>query len=175
MHLYQILVYVHVLAALFWLGGMFFLAAVGAPALRSLESAQLRARLFHALGVRFRRSAWVAIVVLVVTGIWILHQRGVLRWAVMGDPVWWGTPWGRALFWKLVTVILMVSLSAVHDFVLGPRASRAAGVSEEGERSPPRDVAPAARSRRRTALLARATGVLGLILVYWATRLARGG
>lgn len=89
---YRILVFVHVLAALFWLGGMFFLAVVGAPALRRLESAELRAHLFHELGVRFRRSGWVAIAVLVATGVWILHLRGVLRAEVLGDPAWWRAP-----------------------------------------------------------------------------------
>lgn len=33
---YYLTVSIHLLAALFWLGGMFFLALVGAPALRRL-------------------------------------------------------------------------------------------------------------------------------------------
>lgn len=171
MFLYQTLIYVHVLAALFWLGGMFFLAAVGAPTLRKVEPAELRARLFHDLGMGFRRPAWWAIGILIVTGVWILHLRGVLRWEILGDPSWWGTQWGRALLWKLVSVALMVGLSAVHDFVLGPRSSRAAGIMGEGETGADQ----ADKLRRQAALLARVTGVVGLVLIYWATRLARGG
>lgn len=173
MPVYHFLVFVHVLAAVFWLGGMFFLAVVGAPALRNLESRELRARLFHDLGVRFRLWGWISIGVLVVTGVAILHVRGVLRLEVLGDPAWWGTSFGRALLWKLVAVAVMVGLSALHDFVYGPRASRAAGVSGGGPASP--DPAAAAVARRQAAGLARVTGMVGLVLIYWAVRLARGG
>src|SRR5690554_4486628 len=50
MSLYHLNVTLHVLAALLWLGGMFFLAVVGAPVLRKVEPAALRARLFQELG-----------------------------------------------------------------------------------------------------------------------------
>lgn len=152
---------------------MFFLAVVGAPALRGLESAELRARLFHALGMRFRRWGWISIGTLVVTGVWILQVHGVLRWQVLSDPAWWDSPFGRALFWKLVAVGVIIGLAALHDFVFGPMASLAAGVREGGPAE--RDPVRAARARRRAALLARVTGVVGLVLVDWAVRLARGG
>ena len=42
MTLYNLVVTLHVLAALFWLGGMFFLALVGAPVLRAVEPPELR-------------------------------------------------------------------------------------------------------------------------------------
>lgn len=73
----------HVLAAMLWLGGMLFLAVVGAPVLRGLEPA-LRARLFHQLGVAFRRAGWIAIAVLLATGVLNLHFTGVLRPASLG-------------------------------------------------------------------------------------------
>ena len=40
--LYWLSVTVHVLAAMLWLGGTFFLAAVGAPVLRKVEPPALR-------------------------------------------------------------------------------------------------------------------------------------
>ena len=67
--LYYLNVTIHVLAAFLWLGGMFFLAVVGAPALRAVEPPQLRQQLFNALGTRFRYAGWVAIGVLLVTGV----------------------------------------------------------------------------------------------------------
>jgi copper resistance protein D len=160
-HLYALLVYVHVLAALLWLGGMFFFAVVGAPALRQVEPAALRRRLFHDLGLRFRRVGWWAIGVLVLSGIWVLHLRGALRWSQLSEMLYRETPFGRALFWKLVMVLIMISASLIHDFVVGPQASFP---GDRGE-----------RARRRAAILARGNAVAGLLLVYWATRLARGG
>jgi putative copper export protein len=147
-----------------WLGGMFFLALVGAPVLRRVEPAPLRADLFRRLGARFRTVGWMAIAVLIGTGALNLHLRGLLNGETLGDPAFWGRPYGRTLGWKLGLVLAMTTLSALHDFVLGPRVSRLAIGS------------PAAlAARRRVAWLARANAALGVALVAVAVRLARGG
>lgn len=164
MSLYYLNVTVHVLAALLWLGGLFFLAAVGAPVLRKIEPPRLRALIFQELGLQFRRVGWVAIAVLLVTGTLNLRFRGVLSWAVLGDPSFWGTRYGHALAWKLGAVVAMVLVSALHDFVLGPQASLADPASPE-----------ALRLRKRAARLARINALVGLVLVVAAVRLARGG
>ena len=163
--LYWINVTVHLLAALFWLGGMLFLGIVGAPVLRAVEPPALRQRLFHDLGTRFRAAGWTAIAVLVVTGVLNLHFRGWLHWSgVLGSADFWRTAAGHALAAKLVAVGAMLAASAVHDFVLGPAAGRAAPGSEA-----------ALALRRRAALLARGNALLGVAVVVAAVRLARGG
>lgn len=162
---YLAVVTLHVLAALFWLGGMFFLGLVGAPVLRRVEPPALRQKLFHDLGLRFRTSGWVAVGVLVVTGVLILHYRGLLHWrGALGTPAFWATTFGRALALKLMAVTAMIGVSAVHDFVLGPAAGRA-------EPGTPRALA----LRRRAAGLARGNALIGLVIVVAAVRLARGG
>ncbi|HET6638106.1 MAG TPA: DUF4149 domain-containing protein [Gemmatimonadota bacterium] len=147
-----------------WLGGMFFLAAVGAPVLRRLEPPALRADVFGRLGARFRAAGWVAIGVLVATGLLNLRLRGLLDTQTLSDPSFWGRPYGRTLAWKLTLVTAMLVLSALHDFVLGPRADRLAPGSPE-----------AAAARRLAASLARINAGLGVALVAVAVRLARGG
>ena len=162
--LYWISVTLHVLAAMLWLGGMLFLAAVGAPVLRAIDPPALRQRLFHELGVRFRTIGWGAIALLIVTGIANLHFRGWLRWdGVLGESAFWSTTPGHALAWKLIAVTTMLVVSLVHDFVLGPAAGRAVAGSPE-----------AVKLRRHAALAARATALLGLVVVIAAVRLARG-
>jgi len=161
---YYLNVTIHMLAAMFWLGGMFFLAVVGAPVLRTVEPPELRAELFRRLGTAFRTAGWVAIGVLVVTGTLNLWFRGFLSWPVLSSGAFWGTPWGTALAWKLVAVTLMLLFQGIHDFVHGPAASRLEPGTPE-----------AAQMRRRAALLARANALLGLIVVIAAVRLARGG
>lgn len=161
---YHVLVTLHVLAALLWLGGMFFLGVVGAPVLRAIEPAELRQRLFHLLGVRFRTVGWIAIGVLVVTGTLMLRARGLLVWSgVLGTAAFWRTPLGVTLAAKLAAVLTMIVVSAVHDFIVGPSASRARPGSPE-----------AVALRRRAAVLARANAFVGLFLVIAAVRLARG-
>lgn len=164
MSLYHLNVTLHVLAALLWLGGMFFLGVVGAPVLRRIEPAALRAQLFNQLGVAFRKVGWWSIAVLLVTGVLNLHFRGMLEWELWSSAAFWQTRYGFALGVKLACVTVMLTLSAVHDFVHGPAAARLQPGSPE-----------ALRHRRQAAWLARVNALVGLILVFAAVRLARGG
>jgi copper resistance protein D len=164
MSLYWLNVTVHVFAALFWLGGMFFLAVVGAPVLRTVEPPALRAELFRRLGEQFRLAGWIAIAVLLVTGVVNLHFRGMLRMDVLGSGAFWATPYGTSLGWKLGAVTAMLVLQLIHDFRVGPAASRTVPGSPE-----------AVRVRRHAAWLARGSALLGVIVVIAAVRLARGG
>lgn len=164
MLLYHVNVTLHVLAAMLWLGGMFFLAAVGAPVLRRVEPASLRAELFRSIGEQFRRVGWAAIAVLIATGALNLHLRGVLHLDVLQNVGFWRSPYGVSLAVKLATVAIMVSISAFHDFIHGPRAGRLAPGT------------PAALAMRtRAAWMARLNAVVGIVLVISAVRLARGG
>jgi putative copper export protein len=94
--MYSASVTFHVLAAIFWLGGMFFLGIVGAPALAGLDP-DLRRRLFKEIGLRFRGPGWVAISVLLMTGLVNLHFRGILVPALHGGRDFWLTPIGQIL------------------------------------------------------------------------------
>ena len=161
--LYLSNVAIHVLAAMLWLGGMFFLGVVGAPTLRSIGPAELRQSLFQQLGVRFRRVGWWAIGVLIVTGTINLYFRGWLRWdGVLGSQRFWASAAGHALALKLIAVAAMLVVSSLHDFVLGPRAGSAAPGSPQ-----------ALALRSQAARLARLNGMLGVVVVVAAVWLAR--
>ena len=69
----------------------------------------MRTRLVQETGRRFRTVGWIALTVLVVTGLLILSMHPFL----LSSP---------RLQWKLGLVGLALILSAFHDFVLGPRA-----------------------------------------------------
>ena len=138
--------------------------ALAAPVLRGVADDAVRTRLFDALGRRFRAVGWTCIVLLLVTGVGQLQMRGWWRAEVLGSADFWSTAPGRTLSWKLWLVALMLTLQALHDFWLGPRA----GGTEPGT--------PRARTLRRTAAwLARANAIVGLVLVYFAVKLVRGG
>ncbi len=162
--LYFVSVTLHVLAAIVWLGGIFFFALVGAPVVRKVESAEVKRALFHEMGIRFRVVGWISVMTLLATGAFNLHWLGLLSAEALGSGAFWTTPYGRALGEKLAAVILMLALSAWHDFSLGPRSLRLEPDSDE-----------AVRLRRKAAWVARVTGVVGLVVVIAAVRLARGG
>lgn len=155
---------IHVLAAFVWLGGMFFFALVGVPALRTVEPPELRARIFSVIGLRARRIGWIAIVILVVTGLINMHYRSVLDIGLLRSPEFWATRYGTALTWKLAAVAAMLVVSTLHDFVFGPAASDLTPGSPE-----------AWRARRTASWLGRLNALLGIVIVVAAVRLARGG
>lgn len=161
--LYLTSVTLHVLAALYWLGGMWFLALVAAPVLRRDLAPEQRALVFQKMGYRFRFQGWLALAVLLVTGVANLQLRGWLRPEVMGEADFWARPLGHALVGKLGMVIVMFALAGIHDFLLGPLASP--------------ETPPERRQQLRKAAVwvARINAVAGLVLVYFAVRLARGG
>ena len=97
------------LAAITWIGGMLFIALVLVPVTRRLEDPTVRTRLVQETGRRFRTVGWIALTVLVVTGLLNLWSHPDL----LSSP---------RLHWKLGLVGLALILSAFHDFVLGPRA-----------------------------------------------------
>lgn len=154
---------IHVLAALIWLGGMFFLALVGAPVLRSVEPASLRRELFDQLGRRFRSVGWITLGVLIVTGIGNLYFRGLLHWAsIWANADFWRSGYGTALGLKLAAVTAMLIVEGYHDWVLGPRAGQAAPGSNE-----------AAALRAKASVWARVAAMCGIVIVIAAVRLAR--
>src|SRR5262245_49632667 len=158
--LYLISVWIHILAATTWIGGMLFLVLVMVPWLRTADRAQAAA-LLHVTGLRFRRVGWSCFGVLVVTGGFNLWCRGV-RLSDLGSGDWWAAPFGRAVALKLAIVALVVCVSAVHDFVVGPRATVAAAkASPEAAR-----LRQLARGMGRlNVLLALAIVGLGIVLV----------
>ena len=161
--LYHLIVTAHVLAAVAWLGGMIAFALL-APILRRVGDDADRQRLFHELGRRFRTVGWACIAVLVVTGIEQLRLRGWWGRAFWSAPALWTSPLGHALAGKLTTVAVMLGVQGVHDFHYGPRAGQVAPGTAE-----------ARALRRKAALLARINALAGVVLVWFAVRLVRGG
>lgn len=160
--LYFAVVTLHLLAAITWIGGVLFLALVGAPALRRVEPPSLRTALFDAIGIRFRWVGWGAVIVLLVSGSWLLWYRGWLAWALVSSPTFWRQGVGLALGWKLAMVTLMLVLSLVHDVALSPARARALDARPDG-----------AAVRRRVVLLARAGAIAALGVVVAAVHLVR--
>jgi putative copper export protein len=116
---------------------MLFIALVLVPVTRGLDDVALRRRLVQATGRRFRVVGWIALAALVVTGLVNLALRPELL--------------GATRFWvNAGLVVLALTLSAAHDFVLGPRAGRP-------------DLYP--RARVQASWLARVEIVVVLVIV----------
>jgi putative copper export protein len=163
---YHLSVFVHVLSAVVWVGGMLFLALVAIPVVRGLEE-RPRAELVARMGERFRPVAWTCILLLVASGVANLAYRGVTWESVITGRLW-QSPFGQVLAWKLAMVAAMVALSAWHDFALGPASTRLARAAD------PADESRRAALRRRAAWVGRVNAVLAVGVLGAAVMLVRG-
>lgn len=162
--LYLVSVWLHILAAATWIGAMLFVVLVVVPWLRRGDRARAAAFL-RETGARMRNVGWGCFAILTLTGTYNLHVRGVhLR--DFFDAEWRASGFGRAVALKLLAFAAVLAVSAVHDFVLGPRAALAV---ERDPRS-----AEAERLRRWAGLLGRVNALLALALVAFAVCIVRG-
>jgi putative copper export protein len=167
MHLFHLLsIWLHILAAAVWIGGMATLGILLVPLLRREQFEDVATPLLSQSALRFRWIGWGALGVLVVTGLINVRAQGV-PWSAWGEPEFWTTAWGAALGWKLLLVVVTLAVTALHDFHVGPKAIR---LIQEAPGSP-----QAKRMRWWSSWLGRLTLLLSLIVLWCAILLPRGG
>lgn len=154
-----LLVWIHLLAAVLWIGGMLFLSLTLVPVLQQDSFAASRRPFFKAIALRFRRFAWLCILLLLVTGPLLLgrHVGSFLA----------PTTWPPVVQAKLTLVFLLLLLTTLHDFVIGPRVGRILGVPEESRSDWDRWLVGSSRWMPRLSLL------LALGILLCAVTLAR--
>ncbi|GBC98453.1 hypothetical protein HRbin17_00965 [bacterium HR17] len=163
--LYFLAVWLHVLAATVWVGGMLFLSFVVIPTLRHPEVQPHRVKLLSLMAVRFRVIGWIALTTLLITGLFNVAARGfTVRDAFTG--LLWEGEFGQTLAEKLTTFAVIVLLSAAHDFWVGPKATASA---QQGNPS-----ADLERWRKAAAWLGRINVALALLMVAFGVMLVRG-
>lgn len=114
-------VWLHLIAAMFWIGGMLFLILVIAPFLKGINDPAERSRIYQIIGKTYRFWGWIAIAILLVTGSLNLYLMGIPLRRIL-TPDFYASPYGRALIIKLSLVSLIVVTSFSHDFIFGPKA-----------------------------------------------------
>jgi uncharacterized membrane protein len=163
--LYLASVWLHLLAAIVWIGGTIFLALVLLPVLRTKENSKIAPPLIRASALRFRAIGWHCFAIFIVTGGLNLFFRGFTL-ADLGDATFWRGFFGNVLALKLIVVSVIIAISALHDFVIGPRAA-AAWLD-------PSRMNEATKLRRQAVHIARLNLLMALIAVALGTMLVRG-
>ena len=162
--LYLLSVWVHILAATIWIGGMLFLVLVVVPWLRKGPRSDA-AVFLRETGTRFRNVGWVCFGLLLVTGTFNLWVRGV-RLSDFVRVEWLESPFGQTVLLKLGVFVLVLVMSALHDFVVGPRATDAIAKDPRSAR--------ARTERRRASWLGRLNVIFALVLLAAGVMLVRG-
>ena len=153
---YLISVFVHVICAAFWIGGMLFIPLVLVPGIKQQPN---RVLLLHKTGIKFRFYGWLSVMVLIITGVLNIHFRG-LPFTI---DFFTSTSYGKLLTIKLVLFVVMLLVGGIHDFYFGMKSI------DEMQQT----------SGKRFKMLARWTGMLNLLLAlviaFLGIAISRGG
>lgn len=159
--------WVHLLAAVVWVGGMLFVGLVVIPASRQLPG-PTGPQMVSLVGRRFRAIGWAMMAVLLLTGVLIAWGHDITPASIL-DGSALDSHLGRTLVEKTGLFLVMVLLSALHDFVLGPRA---VALQRQAVQQPDL-VSRARRLRSVTSWLARLNALLALAILGLAVLLFR--
>ncbi len=115
-----LVLWLHLLAAIFWVGGQIFLIAVVLPVLRQSLPTEERAHFAGKIGRRFALPSALALGLLLVTGPLNAMAHG-LSWAIV-----WHTEWGHVLLVKVTLVLAVLALTAAHGAYYGRKLEQLA-------------------------------------------------
>jgi uncharacterized membrane protein len=145
-----VVVWLHVLAVIVWIGGLMYQTHVLLPAARRGEAAA-----FVEAVRRGRRATWTALAVVVLTGFYNVTQLGPVERVMQGGA-------GVMVAGKFILVIAAITIASQRDFAHLARLGRAVGGAE--------DPAPVLRA---IAMMDRAVLALALVIVYLGLAISR--
>ena len=108
-----ILVWIHLTAATFWVGGMLFLSLVAVPLLKKDPDPSSAQRGFINMARRFRTLVWIALSLLVITGSILLPNQVDISIS-LGE-------WPPAVLIKLILVLLLIGISLAHEKLIAQK------------------------------------------------------
>ncbi|MEO0145022.1 MAG: CopD family protein [candidate division WOR-3 bacterium] len=108
--LYFISVFIHIISACIWFGGMFALIIFFLP----LRKEQYFLDVVKKLGEQFKIVGWIILPLLFITGFFNLHYRGF--------DFSFSTTYNKIIWLKIILFFVIVIISAIHDFYIGPKA-----------------------------------------------------
>jgi putative copper resistance protein D len=153
---YFISVFIHVICAAFWIGGMLFIPLVLVPGIKEQPN---RVLLLYKTGIKFRFYGWLAVILLFLTGFLNMYFRG-LPFTI---EFFTTSNYGKLLTIKLFLFVLMLLVGGVHDFYIGMKS-----IDEMKQ-----------TSGNKFKMLARWTGMLNLLLAliiaFLGVAISRGG
>lgn len=153
--IWSIIRWIHILAAILWIGGMFFILLVLLPILRRALPKVERTLVLAKAGERFGVLSIVALTMLIVTGYFNAVHRHVV-WTRLDD-----SQYGRTLGLKLILVAVVIVVTFVHALYFGRKMTR---LAERAKEMSDQDDPGLAAARRRAAVGSGILSALNLLL-----------
>jgi putative copper export protein len=116
-----VVLWIHLIATITWIGGILFQLLVLGPVLKGMSPASQGLDIQNRVGLRFRTVRWLSLVTLVVTGLLnLLYEGGSARLE---------SDWGGILMVKLLFVVIVIGLNFVYDLTLAPGRAKTSSQS----------------------------------------------
>ena len=165
MEIFGLLVlWLHILAAVIWIGGNLVMAMVVVPYFRRSVSPVERIQILSQIGRRFEPIVWGCVLVLIFSGLLNIFLSYPDLTGLAGAFM-------RTLLIKLLLVIVLIFLTAIHSFVIGPRLSQAVDALEPGAEELPDQVK---KMRSWMSVVSSLIGVFSLLVLLAAVALRMG-
>jgi putative copper export protein len=120
--IYLAAVWLHIVAAMTWIGGMVVFVAAVMPYFRQRPEEE-RARFLDWFGARFRVVSWWCFGILIATGTFNLAVRGVRPGDILRSE-WRASTFGSLALFKLALVAMAIAASAAHERIITKRWAR---------------------------------------------------
>ena len=152
MNLYLLSIYLHIIFAAFWIGGMLFLPLILMP---NIKNNPERTHLLFHTGIKFRFYGWIALIGLIITGIINMHFKDFS----FNIEFLTNNQIGKLLGIKLLLFCIMIAISGLHDFYIGTKTI------EQIQQNKTKNIKQLARwSGRINLLIALSIAFLGVII-----------
>lgn len=158
--------WLHVIAAVVWIGGNLILAMVIVPHFRQHLPPVQRIQLLTQIGKRFEPVVWGCVGVLFFTGIVNIFYAVDLTSAVAISNAFM-----RTLLIKIGLFFLLVILTALHGMIFAPRLSAAVEKLDPDLEELPPEIKPL---RSQMAIVSSLMGVVSLLILLAAVALRMG-
>ena len=160
--------WIHVIAAVVWIGGNLILAMVIVPHFKQNLPPVQRIQILTLIGKRFEPIVWGCVLILFFTGTANIFNSVDLSSA---DNSLLVGPFMRTLLIKLLLFIILLVLTGLHSFIYGPKLSKAIeDLDPETEELP----ANVNSIRKQMAIVSSTMGVISLLIILAAVALRMG-
>ncbi len=155
--------WIHVIAAVVWIGGNLILAMVIVPHFRQNLPPVQRIQILTLIGKRFEPIVWGCVIILFFTGIANIFNSVDLSQL--------DSTFMRTLMIKLLLFIILIVLTGLHSLIYGPKLSKAIEDLDAETEELPADVNSI---RKKMAVVSSAMGVVSLLIILAAVALRMG-
>jgi len=153
-----VIIWIHLVASIAWIGGLLFHRMILRPAIGRVslpgKGQEIFTGILTRVETRFKTLRWLSLATLMVTGIVnLLNEGGSARME---------SAWGAILMLKLLFVLIVIGLTAIHDVGMAPAPAAQAAPATASE-----------PSSRAAGMISDIILALGLVIVFIAAYLVQ--